>query len=153
MLGKAVVLFVAVAVSPFAAIMVTAFLLKEEIPADRLAFLAALPASHPGPFALGLFVIVALAWAIAALVTYGYIAPLRSIAEGTRVIALSNRRHRLSDEGSREMREVASSINALADRFLAVEADVMGRIQEARQALEEERNTLSALVEIGRAHV
>ena len=146
MLGKAIMLFVAVAVSPVAAITVTGFLLKEELPADRLAFLAALPASHPGPFALGLFVIVALAWATAALVTYGYIAPLKSIAEGTRVIALTNRRHRLSDEGSREMREVAGSINALADRFLAVEADVMARINEARQALEEERNTLSALV-------
>lgn len=146
MLGKTLIIFVAVAITPFAAALVTGLLVMGDAPAELVELLAAFTASHPGPFLLGLITLLGFAWATAWGVAQSFIAPLRTIAEETRVIAHSNPRHRLRDEGSREVRDVAASVNAFADRFVALETEVRSRIQEARLALEEERNTLSTLV-------
>jgi DNA polymerase-3 subunit epsilon len=75
-----------------------------------------------------------------------YAQPLASIAETTRLIALTNPRLRVADDGAAEVRRVAEAINLLADRFLAALDAVEERVHEANAALEEERNTLAALM-------
>jgi DNA polymerase III subunit epsilon len=75
-----------------------------------------------------------------------WVKPMYSIAEDARLIAMSNPRHRTTAGGVPEVRELANGINTLAERFQALHADVEARIHEANALLEEEKNTLSALM-------
>lgn len=79
--------------------------------------------------------------------TRRYAAKLPAIAEATRVIAMTNPSLRLKeDEGPREVRAVVAAVNTLAERFETTQREVEEKIREANTALEEERNTLAALM-------
>ena len=75
-----------------------------------------------------------------------YVAPIGAIAEGIRIVALTNPGHRVAIEGKSEIVDLSSSINTLADRYQAVQEDVEKSIRTANAAIEEERNTLAALM-------
>lgn len=75
-----------------------------------------------------------------------WIRPLRGIAEEARLIAMSNPEHRLVPAGGSEVRALAAGLNLLADRYQALGKDVEMRIREANALLEEEKNTLAALM-------
>ncbi len=75
-----------------------------------------------------------------------YVAPIGAIAEGIRIVALSNPGHRLTVEGKQEIADLSSSINTLADRYQTVQDDVEKSIRTANAAVEDERNTLAALM-------
>jgi DNA polymerase-3 subunit epsilon len=75
-----------------------------------------------------------------------WVTPLRSLAEGARIIATSNPRHRAPVAGAAEVQEITGAINLLAERFQALHADVEARIREANALIEEEKNTLAALM-------
>jgi DNA polymerase-3 subunit epsilon len=80
------------------------------------------------------------------LVFSRYVQPLRRLAEDARVIALSNPKHRLASQGPSEITTLADAFNQLADRYQTMQEDVERRIHEANLALEEEKNTLAALM-------
>jgi DNA polymerase III subunit epsilon len=75
-----------------------------------------------------------------------WVRPLRSIAEQARLIAMSNPKHRLVPAGGLEVRDLAGGVNLLAERYQALGEDVEMRIREANALLEEEKNTLAALM-------
>lgn len=75
-----------------------------------------------------------------------WVAPLRSLAEDARLIAMSNPGHRAPVGGAPEVCELAGAVNLLAERFQGLHADVQARIREANALIEEERNTLAALM-------
>jgi len=94
--------------------------------------------------ALSLIVVPSLAIVILA---NRYAGPLPALAEAARVIAVSNPRHRVdAGGGAAEVCDVAGALNLLADRFQVACEEVDDRIREANTALEEERNTLAALM-------
>jgi DNA polymerase-3 subunit epsilon len=76
----------------------------------------------------------------------GYVRAARRVAEQTRLILGANPAHRLGVEGAAEVREVASAVNALADRYALALADVEAEVRRARAALEAEHGRLAALV-------
>ena len=75
-----------------------------------------------------------------------WVVPLRGLAEDARLVAMSNPRHRAPAGGVAEVRELTGAVNLLAERFEALHADVEARIREANALLEEEKNTLAALM-------
>ncbi len=78
---------------------------------------------------------------------YGrFVQPLRAIAEEARLIATCNARHRLTLRGGAEMQELIGGVNLLAERTQGLGEDVEARIREANALLEEEKNTLAALM-------
>lgn len=92
---------------------------------------------------------VGLIGVIAAIVSWmvrRLVAPLLALAEDVKVIAMSNPRHRLAEGNGREMTALQSAINLLAERYQALGEEVEMRIQESSAALEEEKNTLAALM-------
>ncbi|MCU0838035.1 MAG: exonuclease domain-containing protein [Rhodospirillales bacterium] len=115
--------------------------------ADTQAALATAANSGAGILILGGLVLAAVP--VAALITINrrYVTPLPKIAEATRVVAMSNPRHRIPiDDAPSELRDAVAAVNLLADRFEASRQEVEDRIREANTALEEERNTLAALM-------
>ena len=80
------------------------------------------------------------------LIFRGYVAPLRAIAEELQLIALTNPRHRLAKHGPREIERVVTAINLVADRYHKAQEDLETRISESAAVLEEERDTLAALM-------
>jgi DNA polymerase III subunit epsilon len=95
---------------------------------------------------VGLLALVGVLAALVQQIFSRWVQPLRGIAEATRLIALSNPKHRVPATGAREVRDMVGGINVLAERYQALGEDVAVRIQEANALLEEEKNTLSALM-------
>jgi DNA polymerase-3 subunit epsilon len=111
------------------------------------AALAGVAASQGGLLVLGGLGLAAVPVAAIVMLARRYIEPLAGIAEETRMVAVSNPRHRLdAANGPREMRAVSAAVNLLADRFQSLSDDVEEKIHEANTALQEERNTLSSLM-------
>jgi len=75
-----------------------------------------------------------------------YVVATQRLAEETRLIASANPDHRLVPGGGAELRQLASEVNALADRYRTLEAGVEARVAAARGALEQEKNRLAALM-------
>lgn len=75
-----------------------------------------------------------------------FVQPLRLIAEEARLIATSNPKHRVARQGARDLRPLIDGLNLLAERCQALGDDVLVRIREANALVEEEKNTLAALM-------
>ena len=75
-----------------------------------------------------------------------WVRPLPAIAESARLIAIANPKHRVVAIGGKEVRDLAAGINLLAERFQTLSEEVEARIREANALLEEEKNTLAALM-------
>lgn len=75
-----------------------------------------------------------------------YVVPLRRLAADTRLVATTNRSHRLEVAAPTDLRDLADAVNEVADRLEAAEDRVESRVHQAQAALEEERNRLAALM-------
>ncbi len=75
-----------------------------------------------------------------------YVVAAQRLAEETRLIASIGSDHRITLDGSVELRRLADEINNLADRYRALEAGVKTRVAESRRALEQEKNRFAALM-------
>ena len=113
---------------------------------EQQQFLESIAEEQSGVLFLG---IVALLGATAAAIRHIYsvhIQPLKAVTEETKVIAMSNSKHRIKPVGSPELQSLIESLNLLADRYQALGEDVDERIREANAAVAEEKNTLAALM-------
>lgn len=113
---------------------------------DERAGLAALLARYPGIPLLAAVTQILLLAVLVHLLFSRYARPVAAMAEETRIIALSNPEHRLGRRRRQGLGDLVDDINLLAERYAAVHRDVELRISEAGAALEEERNTLAALM-------
>lgn len=75
-----------------------------------------------------------------------YVTPLQGIAEQVKLIATSNPKHRLSSSGSASLASLVGSFNLLAERYQGLGEEVEARVREANAVIEEEKNTLAALM-------
>ncbi len=75
-----------------------------------------------------------------------YVDPVRAVAEETRLIAVGNSAHRLDRKGREAIEDLVDAVNLLAERYQSTQQDVVTQISQANAAIEEERNTLAALI-------
>ncbi|MGZ8409559.1 MAG: exonuclease domain-containing protein [Hyphomicrobium sp.] len=75
-----------------------------------------------------------------------YVDPVRTVAEEVRLIAIGNSAHRLSAQARPAVQDLIAGINLLAERYQSTQQDVLAQIAKANAAIEEERNTLAALI-------
>ena len=75
-----------------------------------------------------------------------FVAPLRGLAEQTRIVASANIEHRVAAEAGPEVAEVAAAINRLGDAYRGQHRDMQARVADSGSRLEEERNRLAALM-------
>ena len=72
--------------------------------------------------------------------------PVRRLIEATQLIATSNPDYRIVPEGSKETREAAAGVNALAQRRCELQREVDETIKAAKASVEAEKNRLAALM-------
>jgi DNA polymerase-3 subunit epsilon len=113
---------------------------------EQQARLAAFWSSHEGMALLVVLAVQLLPAAAISLIFRWYVLPLRSIAEETRMIAVGNFRHRLNRPRPAELSEITEAVNLLAENYQRLQDDVEARIRHANTLVEEERNTLAALI-------
>jgi len=147
MKGNAWLVFLTTAALEFGVIFVSGWAIWIDITPEQRAFVAGLWISYAGmPILAALLLLVLLGLGVHLMFRW-YITPLRALSEDIRVIAISNPGFRLTTEGSRpELRELVDSLNLLAQHYQASLDDIQTRIQQANAALEEEKNTLAALM-------
>lgn len=75
-----------------------------------------------------------------------WLAPVRRLAESTRLVAGGNPAHRAELRGPAEVRELALAVNALAGRHETLIGTVEERIRQARADLDDEKSRLAALM-------
>ena len=75
-----------------------------------------------------------------------YLAPLRRLAESTRLVAGGNPAYRPEPGGPAEVRELYLAVNALAERHETLLRSVEDQIRQARAELDDETNRLAALM-------
>jgi DNA polymerase-3 subunit epsilon len=75
-----------------------------------------------------------------------HFAPVRRLAESTRLIAGGNPGHRIAAEGPAEMRELAEAINLLAARHEGLLEGLEARVSRVRVDLDQEKSRLAALM-------
>jgi DNA polymerase-3 subunit epsilon len=114
--------------------------------ADEREFITPLLAAQAGMLILGAIALLATAPVALLALHRRYIAPLRPMAEDSRVIAVSNPRHRLAYPASDDLKALVDGINLLAERYQALNDEVDSRVREANATVAEERNTLAALI-------
>lgn len=71
---------------------------------------------------------------------------LRRLNDETKVIMSANSAHRLRVQGAEEVKALAQTINAFADRFQSVLDNQADQIRQGKVDLEEEKNRLAALM-------
>jgi len=101
---------------------------------------------HAGILIVGSVILAVMIGFIVNLMYQWYVVPFHTIADDTRIICVSNPSHRLAVDGRSEVVDLAASINGIATRYETLRDDVEARIHQANAALEEERNTLAALM-------
>jgi DNA polymerase-3 subunit epsilon len=139
-------IFIAAAAAQLALLALIGWAAWDTFDAEQRAWAMSLLASAGGLPLIGGFALVAVLGIALHLTFARWVRPLRSIAEAARLIAMSNPKHRLVPAGGSEVRDLAASLNLLADRYQTLGEDVQARIREANALLEEEKNTLAALM-------
>ena len=117
-----------------------------EIGDEPRAALSAIWATYAG---IGIILCAALVFVpvIAIMLVFRwYVAPMSALADGIRIIALSNPAHRPTAEGPPELRRIIGAISLLADRYQALTRELQDRVRDAAAGLKEERDTLAALM-------
>ena len=130
----------------FATIGITVVAVWADLDPELQAALAGPLYRHAGILIVGGIILVVVIGFIVNLMYHWYVVPFQAIADDTRIICVSNPSHRLAVHGRSEIVDLAASINGIASRYQALQEDVAARIQDANAALEEERNTLAALM-------
>ena len=95
---------------------------------------------------LGAIILAAVIGGLVSLLFHYYIIPILQMAESTQVISLVNHEYRLPARGAREVIRLAEVINASADAYQKLRAEVDATVRSAHADLKEERNRLAALM-------
>jgi DNA polymerase III epsilon subunit family exonuclease len=114
-------------------------------PEQRATAIGLLAATGPLPHFLALILLGVMGF-LAAWINRGYFVPVAALADATALAAIGNPAHRLPMEGPIELRRLIDAINALADRHQQALTHIDARVDEARGALEAERNRLAVLL-------
>jgi DNA polymerase-3 subunit epsilon len=114
-------------------------------PDDQRQLVRLLAADGNGLFVFGLILFAASGF-LASWIARAYLAPVRRLAESTRLVAGGNPSHRAEAEGPAEVRNLALAINALAARQETLTSNVENEIRQAHADLDGERNRLAALM-------
>jgi DNA polymerase III subunit epsilon len=117
-----------------------------ELVAHERASLEQILMQHPGMPIITVLALFGLLGLGVHLMCKWYIDPVRAVAEEARLIAVGNSAHRLRREGREAMEDLVDGINLLAERYQSTQQDVLAQITKASAAIEEERNTLAALI-------
>jgi DNA polymerase-3 subunit epsilon len=117
----------------------------ELLPEER-AMLEMIWARQPGVPILAGVALLLLLGASVHLIFKWYIGPVSAAAEEVKLIAIGNSAHRLSAKGRLAIQDLIAGINLLAERYQSTQQDVLAQIAKASAAIEEERNTLAALI-------
>lgn len=112
----------------------------------ELDFITRLLQTHIGPIlVMALLLLVVCVWSLES-VFRNYIRPIPKITEMVTLINTSNAAYRLPGEGGADIRRLCQRINEAAQRYESVSQHVEERVQRARAASEQEKNTLAAIV-------
>lgn len=117
-----------------------------ELVGEERAALEQMLARHPGVPILTVVALFLLLGLGIHLMCKWYVDPVRAVAEEARLIAVGNSAHRLHHQGREAIEDLVDGINLLAERYQSTQQDVLAQISEANAAIEEERNTLAALI-------
>jgi DNA polymerase-3 subunit epsilon len=146
MTRNAWVIFLAAVAAMLAVFALMGFVIWNSLDPESRQQAAAIAQSAGGLLIMALIALVGILLAVVRGIFQRWVKPMRALTEDARLIAASNPRHRAAANGGPEVLEVAGAINLLAERYQALHEDVAVRIQEANALLEEEKNTLSALM-------
>ena len=138
--------FVAMVLLAFGTIGATVWAVWIELDPEQRAVVVALSYKHAGILLVGSIILFVSIGFVVNVWFRRYVEPVGAIAEGIRIIAIGNPGHRLAITGASELVDLGDSINTLAESYEAVRRNVEQSIRDASVALEEERNTLAALM-------
>jgi DNA polymerase-3 subunit epsilon len=96
-------------------------------------------------FATGVFLFAAFGFTLDWFFRF-YILPLNQLVEETRVMNTVNPSHRLTIDGSREIKELAELINVCGDQFEATKNAVDQTVESAKAKTEAEKNILATIM-------
>lgn len=117
-----------------------------ELLGEERAALEQILVRHPGVPILTVVALFALLGIGVHLMCKWYVDPVRAVAEETRLIAVGNSAHRLGRKDREAIEDLVNAVNLLAERYQSTQQDVLTQISQANAAIEEERNTLAALI-------
>ena len=138
--------FIIITLLTFGTIGATLAAIWHDMSPEQQDAMAALVYRHGGIPIVGGVILAVMMGFFVNLMYQWYVAPVQTIADDTRIITVTNPAHRLTVDGKSEIAGLAASINGIANRYQDLLKDVETRVQETSAALEEERNTLAALV-------
>lgn len=138
--------FLAIVLLTFGTVGTTLFAIWRDLGSEQVEILKTLLFRHAGILIIGGMILLVMIGFIVNLMYHWYVTPLQAIADDTRIICVSNPSHRLSVQGRSDLVDLVASINGIANRYQSLLEDMDARVREANAALEEERNTLAALV-------
>jgi len=123
----------------------TLLFLNQLSPAEAEVFL------HLSPQQVLVLVLPPILVLLAATIAFGWvlkndILPLQKVVEETAILSTVNSTHRLNVEGSAVIRQLCEVINVAGNRFEDLQSNLEEKIVQARADLEEEKNTLEALI-------
>ncbi len=146
MKGNAWVWFSASAAILTAVVVAAAMAMWSQLLPEERAALEMILARQPGELILATVALFLLLGLGIHLMWKWHVDPVRAVAEEARLIAVGNSAHRLNREGREAIEDLVASINLLADQYRSTQQDVVSQIRKANAAIEEERNTLAALI-------
>lgn len=129
-----------------ASVAALAFLLWSNLSeAEQQTAAALLEERIPLVVVVAVFAIFPLGFLVSALFK-GYIEKSKWMADEAQIILAGNPAHRIEPSGPPELKQLAKTINALAQRCDALQRDEQAVIAKARADLEDEKNRLAALM-------
>lgn len=75
-----------------------------------------------------------------------YVLPQKRLLEELTIVASVNKSHRISVEGNRDLEAVEKLINEMADQVEVSKNKIQKTIEQAKRDIEEEKNTLAAVI-------
>jgi len=119
---------------------------KFQLTPAELDYITRLLRAYIGPILIiSFFLLVVCVWSLES-VYRNYIRPIPKLAEKVTLINASNPSYRLPGDGGADIRRLCDRINELAQRYESLSGHVEERVQRARAASEQEKNTLAAIV-------
>ncbi len=120
--------------------------IKFQLTAAEWDFITRLLGTHIGPLLiLVLLLLVVCIWSLES-VFRNFIRPVPKITEKVNLINSSNPSYRLAAAGGSDIRRLCERINEVAQRYQSLSEHVEERVQRAKADLEQEKNTLAAIV-------
>jgi DNA polymerase-3 subunit epsilon len=138
-----------VALSAFLFIVIfsgSAIWFKYQLTDEQLQFILGILRQFAGPTLVITLLVMVVSGASVLAVFRRYILPTRKLADEIALINSSNPSHRIRADGGAEIRRLCERINEGAERFESLARNVEEKIHSARAVMEQEKNTLAAIM-------